>query len=79
MSRQSDAALHGLVKGRRVIVLTCDRRKRLDDHAGIERRLYLYETGAEFAKVGLYTDKINFQVSYEPWDGVERVSVYNGD
>jgi hypothetical protein len=79
MPRISEAERHGLKVGTRVIVLTIDRRKGLDDHNGIQRRLYLYETGASYAQTGLNADKVPFKVTYEPWDGVEQVSFYNGD
>lgn len=73
MSRQSEAERHGLKAGGQVIVLTCEYNQ------GKRRRLYRYDTGASWAKTGLYTDKILFTVTYEAWDGKEEVSFYNGD
>jgi hypothetical protein len=73
MSRTSEAERHGLHKGDRVIVLS------IAYDTGARRRLYLYETGASYAQTGLNADKIAYSVTYEPWDGVEQVSFYNGD
>jgi hypothetical protein len=73
MSRTSEAAEHGLRKGGRVIVLT------VSYSTGARRRLYLYDTGASWAKAGLTNDKIAYSVTYEHWDGLEQVSFYNGD
>ncbi len=73
MSQQVEAEEHGLKPGDRVTVLT------IDYPIGLRRRLYLYDTGASFMASGLDLDGTKYSISSEPWDGVERVSFYNGD
>lgn len=71
---ETQAEEHGLKAGRRIVVLTIQRRD-----GTIHRSLYLYDTAAHFAMDGLDRDGISYTKSHEPWDGSERISFYNGD
>lgn len=70
---KTEAEEHGLEPGDRVIVIT------ISGKHGDRRLLFRYDTGADFEEESLISDGFTYRRGYGQWDGVERVSFYNGD